>query len=549
MPANFNVTHTTRSFQWIIALLLLWSCANQSPPSGGPKDETPPELVSIYPENGTLNFEGTQIELLFDERVDGRDVQKELIISPNIAIDYRVKSQRNTIILQFDEPLPDSTTFSIDFRESIKDVTEKNPSAPIKLAFSTGPYMDTLSLRGIVRNLRSNQPFADVLVTLYNATDTLKPEENEPLYFTKTDSSGLFSLENIKTGLFQLYALADKDNSLTYNKPDELVGFLPQPLDMRDSLPSVNVGIILYPERAFKLLKSVARRQYAELIFSKPIIDYRIRWTDTTWNDQIIYSLSDKTITFYNLSETADTDSIGLEYTVVDSTLTTLNKRVNIKFNATENPATPIELENSVLPAEPDLVPDSLYTLQVRFNKPMLQFFADSITLVRSGNDTLPLLSPIQPNHDYTTFNLATFPASDTVKLLAKAGAFISVENDTSELIKRQYTLKDGEKFGILKVGIKNAQTPFIVELLNEQYAIEQQVANQDTIHFEYVVPGNKYLRVILDENGNGIWDKGNFQERTPPEKIIFYEGKIQLKENWEIGGYQIFLSEESKKE
>ena len=38
---------------------------NLMSPPGGPKDETPPELVRVTPSDGTMHFEGGKVELLF----------------------------------------------------------------------------------------------------------------------------------------------------------------------------------------------------------------------------------------------------------------------------------------------------------------------------------------------------------------------------------------------------------------------------------------------------------------------------------------------------
>jgi len=47
--------------------------------------------------------------------------------------------------------------------------------------------------------------------------------------------------------------------------------------------------------------------------------------------------------------------------------------------------------------------------------------------------------------------------------------------------------------------------------------------------------PGEYSLRIVLDENKNGIWDTGKFlREKRQPERIIFIERKVNVKANWD---------------
>ena len=53
-----------------LVFILFISCAAVMSPPGGPKDETPPELIEVTPPNGTTHFKGGRVELLFSEYID-----------------------------------------------------------------------------------------------------------------------------------------------------------------------------------------------------------------------------------------------------------------------------------------------------------------------------------------------------------------------------------------------------------------------------------------------------------------------------------------------
>ncbi len=532
---------------WGVCLCLFGNCANPGMPTGGPKDEVAPQLLATQPEDGELNYTSRKVELLFDEKVDVRDVQKELIISPNLPIEYTVKAQKNAVVLLFKEDLPDSTTFALDFRDSIKDATEKNPSAPVKVAFSTGPYMDTLGIRGTVRNYLTGQPLLQASVLLYTQADTFKIETDEPVYFTKTDSAGMFLLGNIRKDRYQLYALLDQDKSLTYNKADESVGFLPRTLAVVDTSLYADVGVLRYDTRECKLVRASSRRQYVDLLFSKELLpDYQIEWENPALADEVLHSFSDsKTLTFYNLSATTE-DSLSLTFTVRDSSRTELRESVRIKFNPTDSPATPNKLETRIFPQETELKADSTYLLALQFNKPMVHYVPDSILLV-VDKDTVQIFDEIRINHNRTRFELAEVKGGKKATLQLKKGAFLSIENDSSQSLKLDFNVKNPEKHGIVRAGIKNVPDAFFVQLLDEKFNVEQTVFNRDSVDFYYVSPGKKYLRVILDTNANGFWDRGDFSKRTPPEVIHFLKGSFEVKENWEFDGLQIVIPKQDE--
>jgi hypothetical protein len=65
---------------------------------------------------------------------------------------------------------------------------------------------------------------------------------------------------------------------------------------------------------------------------------------------------------------------------------------------------------------------------------------------------------------------------------------------------------------------------------------MEQELLNATNFKFEYVSPGKKNIRIQIDNNKDGIWDKGSFKLRIPPESVLFRKGSaLDLRPNWEI--------------
>jgi hypothetical protein len=45
----------------------------------------------------------------------------------------------------------------------------------------------------------------------------------------------------------------------------------------------------------------------------------------------------------------------------------------------------------------------------------------------------------------------------------------------------------------------------------------------------------NDVIKVKLDENGNGIWDTGNYKEKRQAEKVYYYPYDIELRAFWDV--------------
>ena len=73
-----------------------------------------------------------------------------------------------------------------------------------------------------------------------------------------------------------------------------------------------------------------------------------------------------------------------------------------------------------------------------------------------------------------------------------------------------------------------------IVELLLNDKVVKRSMSKAPII-IDSLLVGVYEIRIIDDENGNGIWDTGVFLERKQAEAISYYPNKIQLREDWDL--------------
>lgn len=212
---------------WVVSslCLLLTGCANRGiGPQGGPKDTIPPVVVKETPANGSNHFKDKKIEILFNEYLQLDNVQANLLVSPPQQVPPDVKAQGKKVVITMQEDLIDSTTYTLDFGNSICDYTEKNPIRGYQYAFTTGDRIDSLEVYGVVVNAEDLNPVSGVLVGLHA---NLSDSAFSTLPFTRiarTDSLGGFGVRNLRGGQYRLYALHDLSRDYRY-QPGEGLAF------------------------------------------------------------------------------------------------------------------------------------------------------------------------------------------------------------------------------------------------------------------------------------------------------------------------------------
>ena len=202
-------------------VLGLWSCAQISAPTGGPKDETPPQVILFDPPNERVNIRPHQLLMEFDEYVVVRNVQQMLIVSPPIAKapTWRVRGKK--VEWTFDPAeFAEDRTYVFSFGSSIVDLHESNPATDLKWAFSTGSDLDTLKARGNVIDRMTGQGKKGLRVLLFHAPaewDSIWAGQR-PDALGETDADGTFSIPYLADRSFVGLALDDVNGNYVWDE-------------------------------------------------------------------------------------------------------------------------------------------------------------------------------------------------------------------------------------------------------------------------------------------------------------------------------------------
>ncbi|MBT5507863.1 MAG: hypothetical protein HOK17_12120 [Flammeovirgaceae bacterium] len=89
--------------------------------------------------------------------------------------------------------------------------------------------------------------------------------------------------------------------------------------------------------------------------------------------------------------------------------------------------------------------------------------------------------------------------------------------------------------FGTLHIKANTAKTSFIIQILDTENKLIAERRNQTNFTVEYLSPGTYKIRVLIDNNLDGIWSVGNFMDDSTPENIYLYPKTTKISANWEI--------------
>ena len=135
------------------------------------------------------------------------------------------------ITIKIFDTLQPNTTYAFNFGESISDNNEGNLFPYYKYVFSTGNYIDSLSVSGIVSDALNKDVDERVAVLLYEVDSSFYDSivyNQKPKYVAVTDSSSAFSLENIKKGSYLLTALKEDSPNYTYQQKNDKIAYRKQ---------------------------------------------------------------------------------------------------------------------------------------------------------------------------------------------------------------------------------------------------------------------------------------------------------------------------------
>ena len=516
----------------LLAVLLILGCANRGNPTGGEIDMEPPVVLKSSPENFSTNFKAEEIEIIFDEYIRLSNIQKELIISPPIEpqpLMMPMGSASKVLTISEFDSLRENTTYSFHFGESIEDNNEKNPLSNYRYVFSTGDYIDSLSVKGTVIDAFNREISENINVLLYEVdslfTDSIIYREKPKHVGKVIDSTNQFLIQNIKEGKYLIIALEEENKDYTFQSKVDKIGFIEDYIELpRDSL----INLKIFKEK-FELKigkpKQKTNRSFAFGYegeyepFSIKIINvdpqkYSSRITREKKSDSLIYwvkmdqKLDSIIFNVFN-DKFSDTLQVNMRNKENDSLIIKSEQNKTLKFN-----------ENFIIEA----------------NLPFEKIDKNKITILDKDSLNIDFEAKLDSIKNQYNFIFEKDEEQEYgIRLLP--GALIDFYDNENDSLFYKIKTRTYNDYGNLRLNLINAKFPIIVELVNAngEAKYEAYETNNSTIDFNNIDAGKYYIRIIFDENKNQKFDSGNFLFRTNPEKVIYYPDEIDVRAGWDL--------------
>ena len=517
--------------------ILMVSCARVGSPVGGEKDSIPPQITGSNIDSPRVNVprDIRELRIDFDEYITLKDINKQLIISPPLKQITKILPSgmgNKYLLIKWSDTLQANTTYNFNFGNAIVDNNEGNALGYYNFAFSTGEKIDSLFISGELKSLineKDKKPEEGSLVVgLYQQKDSMDYRQ-KPYYITKADPDGYFELNYLAPGNYRVLAFEDSNSNSVYDIGKENVGFLKDQITLDKSISGLNIN--LFPSK--KAMKYLEMKEVPGGILmtfegnpdevkvvslNEKLKDYKVTHSPKSDSTMIWFNATAQNVgitTNENLKFSYDNgvkkDSVSLFY----------------RYN-TKNEMTISNTKGNSLAPQQDFIITSNY-------------FVDKIqpekwTLV-SDSIQQEFTAAISEKNPFEIYIKSDFKDGKKYSLTIPKETVSSFFEKNKVSKRFDFEADKTENYGELTITLENApKQKFWLQLLSESGTVAySKYGLENQINFKSLKPSQYNLRILVDENENGIWDSADFAANVFAEPVFIFDKKIEVRPLWEI--------------
>ena len=570
---------------------MIHSCANIAAPTGGAYDVDPPVVRSSTPDFNALNVSPQRVEIEFDENIKIESPSEKVIITPPQKIMPIIRSAGRKAIVELKDELLPNTTYTIDFTDAIVDNNEGNPLENFLFSFSTGDQLDTLSIAGRVLNAEDLEPVTGIYVGIHsNFDDTVFT--NVPFErISRTDSRGDFIVRGMAPGKYRVFALGDLNRDYMYDNPMEEIAFLDS-IVMPSTMPavrqdtvfvdSITVDTILevkytrfLPDNlVLKSFLSGFQRLYLQrherpvenrlnIFFSAPtdapgfsLLEPNVEGDD--WyvaerslnNDTLMLWITDSVVYQHDSIRMQisymETDTLNRNV-IANDTLSFNFRRIEQDKKAEESKREKSDDEEDGEGEQPAIrflnIQSNVQStfelfnpIRIEFEQPVVEFDSTFVKLeieVDSLYEAIPFRLETDSLNPRKFVLRPSWEPGGKYKFSIDSAAVTSVYGLWNNTYEQSFTVKDLDQYGNLQIsisGLPEGKKAFVELLNNSDKPFRKNDVKGNVVRFQDLPPGEVYARLIIDDNEDGLWTTGNYEELRQPEKVYYYPDKFVIR-------------------
>ena len=533
----------------MFGLICFFSCAAIQSPSGGPKDETPPEVVKITPPDKSINFKGGEIKITFSEFIEESSIHKSIKVFPKPLNPITIGLKNPNVIIELNDSLIKDQTYIISINRNLIDEHKVKIKQEVQLAFSTGEKIDNGSIKGKVYH----SSLASVGLWKINKIneDSKMFFKRVPDYVVDASDNGEFHFNFLSDGLYKIISVDKSISGLPIDEGKMIYGLPDQnliELNDIDGLKDIKIKIPKVGGNNKMIKAEYITGGWGRLIFSHEVNNWENTISILVYDDDLQLlspklfkdPLDDYTINFKLDQKNpgyVDIKTIQLK----DSALSKLDSsriRLEIKNQIDSinievvSPHSKFiqEVESEII--EPlEIVFSSL--IQYNFNKNSIWLKRDSINIpiIVDQNSYMSIIVTPQINWEENSLYELNI-GKDFIKPLYASGL-----KDSLNIIsfKTSKFKKFGNFMGDLEDVLDSVMVIELSSMDNISKKFQTNVNLDGSFKMSKVPEGDYSIRVYADVDKNNKFSHGTLNPDKPAEWFETYSDTINIRGNWDL--------------
>jgi uncharacterized protein (DUF2141 family) len=556
MFPQLDISHCDIAFYIFLFLigLILSDCANQLPPGGGDIDRIPPEIINIYPPNGTINYNEDHFDLTFSKYVEKRSLKDAIFISPAINGNLELDWSGHSVRVIFPEKLKDSTTYVVTIGTDLVDYNNKNRMAQsVTFSFSTGNKLDKKVISGKVFD---EKPSGILIFAYKKGIEDPNPMKTKPDYISQVGNDGKFKIVGLSSGIYRVFAVFDQYRDFLFQPEQDRIGMPAMDVNFseQDTLFSnLNFFLTKIDTAAPRLLTAVMTDKYHILVnYSEPIDSTYIRA-----NNFFVYDSTTQKRTPMLFAYKGNTKPSEIVL-VTSQNIPEGNSTWFISDSAKDNSGNLYLRDYSQLSVstKPDTNKLDIYKYLPPNRSDRADFIGQKFTFylndgidtnsaknIISFNDT----SGVPVNYSIKFIDDATIQLVPLKTLESRKDYIIKFNfsrltdaagNKNDTIYSYKFRTISGLDFtgvsGVLHNIDINRRPVIILQGIDaDKNTYVRHLLNDNRFNIDRVTPGKYALWAYLDSDSNGTYTYGSIKPYKPAEEFSFYPDTLDLKARW----------------
>jgi hypothetical protein len=535
----------------LVFIFFLIGCAAEGMPSGGPKDEIGPSIISTFPKNGETNVNpDSDIIFEFSEVIDYKSVENSLTIFPSLTMSPRIKISKNIVKIRLAEKLQENTTYIFSFGRKVQDLQKNMTDGEVKIAFSTGEKLDKGTITGQLFDYKESKEAAYVLFYRNNEKELDTLIQRTPDYFVSVDKNGFYKATNLADGKYSIAAFVGNfkgkprftENSQTAVAFQDFIT-----LTNSDSAIIANLRLGNYPLKNFEYLKAIQEEDAIHLNFSHPLNmkesnGFNVAVNGHSESQNCFYDAKEPNVMQLSIKDLDSSEHIIEIQGLVDvfdrvmkpakdtifwktgEIVDTIGATVKIAFPATKDAdiTTNVLLEFS----EPVEHPGN-YSHRIGFLDKDSHNVEFDVEMISNREIKLSTKKDLIYGNQYRVLFLADSildyngnACLDSVKSFS----FSTIDDNIFGMISGNVTSDFPYDNLMVCATLKDPKQPFA----------KTSVDLMGNYKFDQLIPGDYWIYIFYDENANETYDWGSLIPYQSSEHYKFFSKPVSVRSRWE---------------